>query len=261
MRLYLWRMFNAAPSMDGLCLPLKRLANVQEHPLKKPLRTFLTKLNEALESRTALEKATEGLHAELFSLRLRAIEWLVGQRDTDLLKKLDGIEKELLAKATDASRALLVDNMRFALHSQREFIKGLERFGHSFDGLKKEHLAPLLELSLEQFTAAQSAVPNPEAARVLLRWISASLRTELGLLMGDAVLNAEVKVSDARMKQLNALLVHATQEFGAGAEIMGLTKSVPLEQPFLAAEPLPKGWVKEQKQLADLGLADWFKRA
>lgn len=254
-------MLTSAPSMDGLCLPLKRLAYAHEHPLKKPLRAFLSKLNRALEGRAGLEKATDELHPELFSLRLKAIEWLVTQRDTDLLKKLDGLEKELLAKATDASRALLVDNMRFALHSQRDFIAGLARFGHSFDGLKREHLAPLLELSLEQFTAAYSAVPNPEAARVLLRWMSASLRTEMGLLMGDAVLNDEVGIGDARLKQLNALLVHATQEFGAGAEIMGLTPSTPIEQPFLAAEPLPRGWAKEQKQLADLGLAAWFKRA
>ena len=59
--------------MDGLCLPLKRLAYVHEHPLKKPLRAFLSKLNVAFEGRTGLEKATDELHAELFSLRLKAM--------------------------------------------------------------------------------------------------------------------------------------------------------------------------------------------
>ena len=253
-------MLASAPSMDGLCLPLKRLAYVHEHPLKKPLRAFLSKLNVAFEGRTGLEKATDELHAELFSLRLKAIEWLVTQSDTDLLGKLGGLDKELLGKATDASRALLVDNMRFALQAQRDIIVGLERFGHSFDGIKREHLAPLLELHYDQMIAAFATVPNPQAAQLLLRWMSASLRTEMGLLMGDAVLNGEAKVSDARLKQLNALLVHATQEFGAGAEIMGLTPSTPIEQPFLA-EPLPKGWIKEQKQVAEAGLGDWFKRS
>jgi hypothetical protein len=254
-------MLTTTPNMDGLCLPLKRLAYVHEHPLKKPLRSLLTKLNAALEARTSLEKATDELQAELFSLRLKVMEWLINQRNADLLGKLGGIDKELLGKATDASRALLVDNMRFALLAQRDVIVGLERFGHSFDGVKQEQLAPLLELHYDQMVAAFAAIPNPQAAQLLLRWLRASLRTEMGLLMGDAVLNGEVQVSAARVKQLNALLVHATQEFGAGAEIMGLTPSTPIEQPFLAAEPLPKGWVKEQKQLAEVGFGDWFKRA
>jgi len=259
--LYIRTMLASTPSMDGLCLPLKRLAYAQVHPLKKPLRAFLSKLNGALEGRTVLERATDELRPELFSFRLKAIEWLVTQGDTDLLGELGGLEKELLGKATDPARALLVDNMRFALHAQRDIIVGLERFGHSFDGIKSEQLAPLLELHYDQMIAAFTAVPNPQAAQLLLRWMGASLRTEMGLLMGDAVLNGEVKVSNARLKDLNALLVHATQEFGAGAEIMGLTPSTRIEQPFLAAEPMPKGWAKEQKQFADLGLGDWFKRA
>ncbi|MBL0044016.1 MAG: hypothetical protein IPP33_06310 [Flavobacteriales bacterium] len=232
---------------------------MHEHPLKKPLRAFLSKLNVAFEGRTGLEKATDELHAELFSLRLKAIEWLVTQSDTDLLGKLGGLDKELLGKATDASRALLVDNMRFALQAQRDIIVGLERFGHSFDGIKREHLAPLLELHYDQMIAAFATVPNPQAAQLLLRWMSASLRTEMGLLMGDAVLNGEAKVSDARLKQLNALLVHATQNSVPARRSWPYAEHT-YRATFLA-EPLPKGWIKEQKQVAEAGLGDWFKRS
>jgi hypothetical protein len=254
-------MYASAPNFDGVCLPLKRLANVPEHPLRRPLRAFMNKLNKALEGRVALEEATDPLHAELYALRLKALEWLAAQKRPDLLGKLEALEMDLLAKATDPGKALLVDNMRFAIEVQREFIAGLSRFGQPFERDLEEHLSGLRNMSLDQLMTAYAALPNPEAARILVRWLTASLRTEAALLMGDAVLNEEVRISRARQRQLNGMLVHAAQEFGAGAQIMGLIPTVSVEQPFLAAEPLPKGWVKEQKQLADLDLSTWFKRA
>lgn len=252
-------MLATVPSIDGFGLPLKYLASGGAHPLRPALRAFLNRVNALLQGRGDLVKGTDALQEAQFALRLKVMEWMLAQRDTDLVKRLRSIAQALEGKGTTPDRALLVENMRFALEVQVEFLQALGRHGQALEQLSRERVRHLAGLHYEQFiAAAAAAVPNPEASSMLVRWFTASLRLEVALLMADAVLNEEVRITAVRLWKLNALLVQAAQEFGGGARVMGLIANPQPVQPFLAAEPPPKAWLKEQHELAELGFAEWF---
>lgn len=252
-------MLATAPSIDGFGLPLKYLAVGGEHPLRGALRTFLRRVNSVLQGRGDLVKGTDALQEEQFALRLKVMEWMLAQRDTDLVKRFQAIARGLEGKGTTPGLALLVENMRFALDVQVEFLQALNKHGQALSHLSRERMRHLAGLHYEQFiAAAAAAVPHPEASDMLVRWFTASLRLEAALLMADAVLNEEVTITAARLWKLNALLVQAAQEFGGGARVMGLIANPQPVQPFMAAEPPPKAWLKEQRELAELGFAEWF---
>lgn len=153
----------------------------------------------------------------------------------------------------------LVANMRFALHAQLDVLAALLASG--VDPSKMD-VAPLEQLGDLQFTQFESAlqvgVPNQQAVHVLLGWMHASMDMEVALLMGDAVVNEEVRITPHRTDALNSFLVHAAQTYAASARLLGIVRA-PQDAMAVAAEPLPASWVKGQKRLADEGLGDWLR--
>jgi len=251
-------MLASAPSIDSAFLPLKELARraAGNNPLRIPMRAFLSKVNTLLTSRKNLAEHAATLRDEQFTLRLKAVVWSI-KEDVDItarFKKLENAWKE-----KEAEHAVLVANMRFALHAQVETMRAIA--GPKLD-LSKLDASALEQLGGLQFTQFESAllvgVPNQQAAQVLLGWSHASMDMEVALLMGDAILNDEVKVTPTRIDALNRFLVNASQTYAASARLLGLVRA-PDAPLMIAAEPLPTSWVEGQKQLADRGLGDWLR--
>lgn len=249
-------MLDGAPSIDSVFLPMKEMARQGNNPLRLPMRSFLNKVNELLTSRKNLPEHAAALRDEQFSLRLKAMTWLI-KEEVDIaarFKKLESAWKE-----KEAEHAVLVANMRFALHAQVETMQAIA--GPKLD-LSQLNIAALEQLGDLQFSQFESAlllgVPNQQAAQVLLGWLHASMDMEVALLMGDAILQEEVKATPVRADALNRYLVNASQTYAASARLLGLVRAS--EAPLtLAAEPLPAWWVKGQKRLADEGLGDWLR--
>jgi hypothetical protein len=249
-------MLDGAPSIDSVFLPLKEMARQGNNPLRLPMRSFLGKVNALLTSRKNLPEHAAALRDEQFSLRLKAMTWLI-KEDVDMaahFKKLESAWKE-----KEAEHAVLVANMRFALHAQVETMQAIA--GPKLD-LSQLNMAALEQLGDLQFAQFESAlllgVPNQQAAQVLLGWLHTSMDMEVALLMGDAILHGEVKATPVRIDVLNRYLVNASQTYAASARLLGLVRAS--EAPLtLAAEPLPTSWVKGQKRLADEGLGDWLR--
>jgi hypothetical protein len=249
-------MLDGAPSIDSVFLPMKEMARQGNNPLRLPMRSFLNRVNELLTSRKNLPENAATLRDVQFSLRLKAMTWLI-KEDVDMaarFKKLENAWKE-----KEAEHAVLVANMRFALHAQVETMQAIA--GPKLD-LSQLNMAALEQLGDLQFAQFESAlllgVPNQQAAHVLLGWLHASMDMEVALLMGDAILQEEVKVTPVRIDVLNRYLVNASQTYAASARLLGLVRAS--EAPLtLAAEPLPASWVKGQKRLADEGMGDWLR--
>jgi len=250
-------MFDGTPSIDSVFLPLKEMAREPNNPLRQPMRSFLKKVNELLASRKNLPEHAAALRHDQFALRIRSIQWIIAEgvdlnaRCTELDARLKQLERE------DGSA--LLSNMRFALHAQMEVLGALIRADVDLSEMDSAPLDHLGELEFAQFESVlQVGVPNQEAAHILLGWMHASMDMEVALLMGDAVINEEVKVTSVRIDALNRFLVNATQCYAGSARLLGLVRSA--EAPItLAAEPLPTSWAKGQKRLADQGLGDWLK--
>ncbi len=250
-------MFDGAPSIDSVFLPLKEVAREPNNPLRQPMRSFLKKVNELLASRKNLPENAVALRDEQFALRIRAIQWIIAE-EVDLNARCTELDARLRQLETEDGSALLV-NMRFALHAQMEVLGALISADVDPSEMDTTPFEQLGELEFSQFESVLSVgVPNQEAAHVLLGWIHSSMDMEVGLLMGDAVINEEVKVTATRIAALNRYLVNATQCYAATARLLGLVR-VDETPVTIAAEPLPTAWVKGQKRLADQGLGDWLK--
>ncbi|MBL7982988.1 MAG: hypothetical protein JNL52_14410 [Flavobacteriales bacterium] len=249
-------MLHGASSIDSVFLPLKEMARQQHNPLRLPMRAFIDKVKALLASRKNLPEHAATLRDEQFNLRLKAIGWSI-KENIDLTAKFKKLENAWQEK--EADHPVLVANMRFALHAQVEVMQAIAGPKLDLSKVDGSALEQLGELRFAQFESALLVgVPNQQAAQVLLGWLHASMDMEVALLMGDAVLNDEMKASPARVDALNRFLVNASQTYAASARLLGLvhTREAPAS---MAAEPLPAAWVKGQKQLADLGLGDWLR--
>lgn len=249
-------MFDGAPSIDSIFLPMKEMARQGNNPLRLPMRSFLNKVNDLLTSRKNLPEHAAALRDEQFSLRLKAMTWLINE-DMDMAARFKELEHAWTEK--EADHAVLVANMRFALHAQMESMQAIAGPKLDLSQLDRSALDALGDLQFSQFESAlMVGVPNQQAAHVLIGWLHASMDMEVALLMGDAILNEEVKATPARIVALNRFLVNASQTYAASARLLGLVRTA--EAPItLAAEPIPASWAKGQKRLADQGLGDWLR--
>lgn len=210
----------SAPNVDGVFLALK-YATPDERliALNAPFQKVLGRLNKTLAGRAGLSAATDPLHADLFALRLQAIAAWAETGGVDMYEKLDRLAHELLEKATTHERSLLVRHMCFALDVQRDLVHRMQGMGVDLKQLSTAQVAPLLQFDLPNFLVVMRAhAPVPEAAHHLEKWMRSSLRTELGLLMGDAVLNDEIRITATRWYQVNAFLLDAARELKAGTD-------------------------------------------
>ena len=251
-------MLDGAPSIDSVFLPLKDLARRGTNPLRLPLGSFLRKLNELLTSRKNLAEAATLLRDEQFSLRIKAIDWLL-KEEIDMAARIKELEMALQSRSNDERFGVLVANMRFALHAQAEVLEAMMKADVDLSEMDSAPLAQLKDIPFSQFEMIlMIGVPNQQAAHLLLGWMHASMDMEVGLLMGDAVLGDEVKATDNRLGQLNTFLVNASQTYAASARVLGLVRTTEV-QPAFAAEPVPASWKRGQQRLADQGLGDWLK--
>ncbi|MBK7100185.1 MAG: hypothetical protein IPH63_00045 [Flavobacteriales bacterium] len=98
-------------------------------PVKRAVHAFVQRLNTLLKSRVELVKATDGLHDELFALRLRALQHLATTNDLDLMVALDQVAKGWKEKAQGQAMELMVWNMEFAVDVQRDLLRSLKSQG------------------------------------------------------------------------------------------------------------------------------------
>jgi len=251
-------MLDGAPSIDSVFLPLKEIAMRGNSPLRVPMRSFLGKLNELLTSRKNLPEQAANLRDEQFSLRIKAITWLMKNEEIDLAEKIKQLETALKEREGDPELGVLITNMRFALHAQLETMEAMTKVGLDFSEMDAAPYEQLQDIEFSQFESVlMVGVPNQQAAHVLLGWMHASMDMEVGLLMGDSVVTAEVNITPTRLEHLNGFLVSASQNYAASARVLGIVSNAP-EPIALAAEPLSASWVKGQKRLADQGLGDWL---
>jgi len=251
-------MLHGAPTMDSIFLPLKMITRQGSNPLHRSMRAFLAKVNELLGSRKNLPEQAATLRDEQFALRIRAMRWVLAE-GIDLREQVDELEARMQRSEADDEHGVLLANMRFALHAQREVLGSLKKAGADLNEVDAAPLEQLGDLQFSQFESALLVgVPNQEAAQVLLGWLHASMDMEVAMLMADAVLNNEVRITSVRMAALNRYLVNATQTYAGSARLLGVVRA-PESAATLAAEPLPAAWTKSQQRMADLGLGDWLR--
>lgn len=210
-----------AQHADGVFLALKYEAPKEhEDPFQEEFRELLARVCRVLEGRAGLSSGTDPLLGQLFTLRLKAIDRSVQAGGLDLRGKLATLATIILDKADTAERAMLVRHMCYALDVQRELLERMEGVGVHLDEVEPEQLTRILALDfdrLQEQLRQSTLAGGPD----LEKWLRASLRTELGLLMGDAVLNNEARISAPRWYQVNAFLVNAASELRTRSQDLG----------------------------------------
>ena len=119
------------------------------------------------------------------------------------------------------------------------------------------NLSQLPEITYQQFIASLAfANLDDETTQKIVNWTNASLHIEFVLVATDIISDDNLKVSDKTIKDLAFLIADAAQEYSALATELGILKPRSTRQSF-SNMSFENSFIKEQKQLADLGLDDF----
>jgi hypothetical protein len=170
---------------------------------------------------------------------------------------LTEVSKQIEEIGENKKMEILKENILFALRCNRRVIESL------FNDVKKSEnlnidFTQLPEINYQQFLAYLTfAIPDNETAQKIVDLTNASLHIEFVMLATDIIMrDKKIKASNKLINELSFLLADAAQEYSALATELGILKTKPKPQTF-SNQLFDKGFVKEQKKLADIGIEDF----
>ncbi|WP_250630048.1 hypothetical protein [Rhodoflexus caldus] len=247
----------SAINNEMICFQLR---NNLYHSLDEGLRTALDKVSQKIERRLLLvnqgraEITSEGILAELFSLRLKAFQWLTHKADFDYLHAIEQVVPQVeLWKANERMREF-AENILFALRCNQRVAYALAKQG-SFTGEQMANQAQqAAHISYRQFVTALHVALAPETAQKIADLTRASLQIELVMLAFDIIADKKTELSDRTIRKLSFLAADAGQEYMATALDLGIIKrrSKPMDFNQMCV-PEPSD-IAEEHKLANLDL-------
>lgn len=151
----------------------------------------------------------------------------------------------------------MAENILFALRCNRRVVEALTGASDFSEAALSSSVSQLPTITYEQFLATLVfSVPDNDTAQTIVDWINSSLYIEF-IIVAAAIINDEnLKVSDKIVNELAFLIADAAQEYSATATESGILKPRSTAQSFTHST-FDNKFIKEQKQLADLGLNDF----
>ena len=152
---------------------------------------------------------------------------------------------------------VLTDNILFALRCNQRVIESLINMSELSSESFSTNVEQLPDITYQQFIASFAfANLDYETTQKIVDWTNASLHIEFVLVATDIISDEKLKVSDKTINDLAFLIADAAQEYLALATEFGILKSRSAKQSFTTLS-FDNGFIKEQKQFADLGLDDY----
>ena len=154
-------------------------------------------------------------------------------------------------------KRLKQENLLFALRCNQRVAESLVAKSNFPAGDFASSISQLPEITYQQFIASLAfANIEEETAQKIVDWTNASLHIEFVLVAADIIGDDKMKVSDKTVNELAFLVADAAQEYSALATELGILKTHSTRQAFSNLS-FDNSFIKEQKQLADLGLDDF----
>jgi hypothetical protein len=243
---------------DLICYQLRnKLYSQLENSLKEEIDKLSNEIVNIINSGKKIQVQSFYILAQLFNLRVKAIKWLSQNNHFNYLEMLTEVSKQIEEIGENKKMEILKENILFALRCNRRVIESL------FNDVKKSEnlnidFTQLPEINYQQFLAYLTfAIPDNETAQKIVDLTNASLHIEFVMLATDIIMrDKKIKASNKLINELSFLLADAAQEYSALATELGILKTKPKPQTF-SNQLFDKGFVKEQKKLADIGIEDF----
>lgn len=250
-------MIATAKNFDVICFELKNHYPQLDNPLKKDVDKLLIDVKDILTSGKKIKLSINNFLKDIFSFRIKAINWLLEDGDFELSEIIDEVYPQFEELRNNPKLEVLAENILFALRCNRKVIDAV----FATTNLSKENFktnAPQLPtITYEQFISAIAlGIADDLTAQKIVDWTNSSLYIEF-VTFAVAIINDEqLKVSDKIINELAFLVADAAQDYSALATELGILKLLSTRQSFTQVS-FDNDFIKEQKKLANLGLDDY----
>lgn len=251
-------MLATVKNYDLICYQLRNnLYSQLDNPLKKDLHRLSMDINAIIKSGKKVQAQPMAVLAKLFNFRIKAFRWLATDSNFDYLQAIGEISPQIEEIKTDKRLEVLTENLLFALRCNRRVVESMFHSNQISSDSFTSNLAHLPIITYQQFIASLAfTIPDGEVAQKMLDWTNASLHIEFVMLAADLIYDGELEISDKAINELAFLVSDAAQEYSALATELGIINPRSNRQPF-SQFSFDKSFIKEQSQLADLGLDDF----
>lgn len=250
-------MLSTVKNYDLICYPLRnKLYSQLENPLRKDIDKLSKDISNILNANKKIQNQSVGILSQLFNLRVKAIKWLSQDNNFDYLEMLSNVTNQIEEIGENEKLEILKENILFALRCNRRVVDVLFSAGEQSKKLNIDfNLFP--DINYQQFLASLAfAIPDDETTQKIVDWTNASLHIEFVMLAADIIQVEKIKVSDKSIDELSFLVADAAQEYSALATEFGLLKTKANKHSH-SNQSFDKGFLKEQKSLADIGIEDF----
>ncbi|PJJ74796.1 hypothetical protein BXY57_0358 [Thermoflavifilum aggregans] len=250
-------MLTIVKNYDLICYHLRNsLYSQLENPLKKDIDKLSKDIINIINSSKKIQSQSVDILAQLFNLRVKAIKWLSQHNNFNYLEMLSEVSNQIEEIGENKKMEILKENILFALRCNRRIIESLFSAREQSEILNID-FTQLPDINYQQFLASLAfAIPDDETAQKIADWTNASLHIEFVMLAADIIIDEKIKVSEKSINELSFLVADAAQEYSALATEFGILKTKANQQ-TLPNQPFDKGFVNEQKTLADIGIEDF----
>lgn len=251
-------MIATAKNYDVICFQLRNnLYSQLESPLKKDLNRLSNDIKSVITSGKKIQTPPMAILSQVFNLRIKALKWLATNAAFDYMEMLKDIFPQIEELKSNKKLEVLIDNILFALRCNQRVVESLVGTSDLSSETLTSNLSQLPDITYQQFIASLAfANLDDDTTQKIVDWTTASLHIEFVLVATDIISDNNLKISDKTINELAFLVADAAQEYSALATELGILKSRSTTQSFSNLS-FDKSFIKEQKQLADLGLDDF----
>lgn len=251
-------MVATAKNYDIICFQLRNhLYSQLESPLKKDLNRLSSDIKAVITSGKKVQAQPVSMLSQVFNLRIKALKWLAYDKHFDYLEMLNNIFPKIEDLKSNRKLEVLSENLLFALRCNQRVAESLVETGEFLPNSFTSNISQLPDITYQQFVASfVFANLDDETSQKIVDWTNASLHIEFVLVAADIIGEGKVKISDRTINDLAFLVADAAQEYSALATDLGILKTRSTQHSFSNLS-FDKNFIKEQKQLADLGLDDF----
>lgn len=251
-------MLATVKNYDLICYQLRNnLYSQLDNPLKKDMDKLSKEITNILNSSKKIQSQSVDILAQLFNFRVKAIKWLSQDNNFNYSEMLSEVSNQIEEIGENKKLEILKENILFALRCNKRVIESLFSTEEQSESISS-HFNELPDISYQQLLASLAfAIPDDETAQKILDWINASLHIEFVMLAADIIIDERITISEKKINELSFLVADAAQEYSALATEFGILKTR-TSQPSFSNQAFDKGFVNEQKKLAEIGFEDFI---
>jgi len=252
-------MLATSKNLDFTIVEIRSYVNHLDNSQKKEYDNLVSKIEYIILNEKNIRLNFDKILPLVFNFRIKALKWLIENEKINLLDTLNEVQKEFEIIKENKKLRLLAENILFALRVNQRVVNSLlSRIHYSNENFRLETKKIDL-INYEQFISSISiGIPDDEISQKIIDFVHNSLYVEIVSLSAILINEKNLKISSKKINELSEIISNAAQNYFALAMdlhiISSYTNKIEIEN-----INFDEKFIKEQKELSDLGLEDLFK--